>query len=153
MTVSDAALLTVRIASVAVVINCLEVLATHRVYNSSGIYSWDLIKTGYAFSTRGRVSRILDCICAYPNFFFLIATLLPVAFVLATNLFPHWRPALLTWVVFGWLFFVLRLQYGLDGSDQMLTIVLICMWIFYLIPGQMVRVATITFVGLQLILS
>ena len=148
-----AALLTVRMASVAVVINCVEILFGHSEFGSRGIYSWDVIRTGYRFSTSGWLSRVLDRVYRYPRFLFVVAGLLLAATGLGVDLWPQWRGSLLTCVLLGWLLVQFRLQYGLDGSDQMLTIVLGSMWIYYLTPEAAVRAAAMGFVALQLILS
>lgn len=148
-----AALLTLRLASLAVIINCLEILASRADYGSRGIYCWEVISTAAPWTARGWRARLLDPILGHPGFLVMVAALMLAALILAADLWPGHRFALITAVLLGWLLVHLRLQYGLDGSDQMLTIVLAGMWVYHATTQPPVRATAMGFIAFQLILS
>jgi hypothetical protein len=154
LTLDSAASLMLRVCTVSIVISCAEIIYAHRDYTGSGLQNWEIIRTIYPWDTEGTFARVLDAILRYPRFIWLVSLLLLVAIGLATlKLGEHATIYLLTIVIIIWFLIQLRLRFGLDGADQMASIILIALWLYYLSDDVRLRTASIVFVALQLILS
>lgn len=146
--------LMLRLSLATVVISCAEILYGREDYTDKGLLNWEVIRTIYPWYPDKPFSKVLDRLLRYPRFLWLVSLLLLIAVILtALTMSEHWTEWLLTGVVILWLLIQLRLRFGLDGADQMSTIVLIALWLCYLTNDKYLRRAALTFIALQLILS
>lgn len=149
-----AADLMLRLSLVTIMISCAEIVYAREDYNESGLLNWEIIRSIYPWYPTGSFSKTLNSLLRYPRFIWLVSLLLLIAIVLsASRPSEHSTLYLLTTVVILWFLIQLRLRFGLDGADQMASIVLIALWFYYLTNDTRLRSTAITFIALQLILS
>lgn len=148
--VADAA---ASLAAVAVVIDCLEVLANRREYAPGGIYNHEVLRTSHAWMLEGAPAAVLGTLFRYPNYLGLVAVQLLAAVLLLSHVHPALAPALITLVLLCRLLSHLRNQFGLDGSDQMLVVVFGGLAVFHAVPEPVAKAAALAFIALQSLLS
>lgn len=148
--VADAA---ASLACVAVVIDSLEVVANRREYAADGIYNHEVLRTSYAWMLEGVPAALLGSLFRYPNYLGLVGVQLLAAVLLLSHLLPALAPALVILLLCCRLLSHLRNQYGLDGSDQMLVVVLGGLAVFHVVPEPLAKAGALGFIALQSLLS
>lgn len=148
--------LTALIIGVGVLVSCLELLAGHRAYLPNGMFGWSLVRRRRIFASRPGLARLLVPLFDLPGVLVLlglrvlaamsmiagvvaVGSLLtaPVLVLLATSLLVN-----------------LRHPYGMDGSDQMSSLVVVVLGVHVAVPdNDLVAIAGLWFLALQLSLS
>ena len=153
MNTQTAVLLSARLLSVGAVIEAAEILVTRAEYAKGGIYSWDLLRTDKRWTAIGPASGLVAMLFS-PRFFSLLMVLQAAVaiFVLAVPAGPALPFAIAALLLFRSAGNV-RHKYGLDGSDQMTTIVLISLFLWYAAPGPLAKQVAIWFIAFQSVLA
>jgi hypothetical protein len=134
-------------------IQALEHLVGRRVYAPGGLYDWRVISTNARWMSCGPTGAILGALFEYRVFVGLIAAQLAAAVLLLVGILPGGALAL-TGVLLGvHMLFLLRNQYGLDGSDQMMLMVLWGLFAYRLHPTERMLTIAFAFIAGQLVLS
>lgn len=151
MTLAEAAHLSTILVMIGIVIGDVEFLAQPGQLRGAGFYSWEVLRTTRPWTAVGRTAAIADRVLDAPAVLALFAAQLMAGALAIAGLGPIaiWIGVTLTVN----LVFHLRNTYGLDGSDQMQTIVLASLLLFYLAPTETARAAAICFIGAQAVLS
>jgi hypothetical protein len=165
MIADDATLAAVSTALIAIgsAVSGLEQLAARGQFARAGVYDWDLLRTTHRWTLRGRISRVLDGLFGYPQTLWIFGaqvvlgtvTLAATATTTATA-GAHGRPLLA--VLVGSLLALnllgtLRCQFGLNGADQMRTVVLTGLLLFFASPTRLGQELALAFVAAQSVLS
>jgi hypothetical protein len=151
MTIDLAARWCTILVMIGVAMSCLECLAQPAQLESGGFYSWRVLRTLRAWSIRGPLSSAAEWLLDTPVMLWMFRAQFAAALVAIAGV----RPAA-AWIAIALvvnLLFHLRNQHGLDGSDQMQTIVLASLLILHLAPTETGRFAALCFIGAQSILS
>jgi hypothetical protein len=115
-------LMTAVIAWIGATISTLEWIAARRELEADGLFSWLVIRTRNFAVGSGPLAKGLDWILSSPGFLILLGVrltaiaLLPVAFFSGRGSFT-----VLSVVFLSTLLVNVRLPWGMDASDQMLT--------------------------------
>lgn len=136
---------------IGVAIGCLECLSQPGQLRSSGFYSWEVLRTLRGWTVRGPLANAAGWLFDAPAVLWLFAAQLVAAILAIAGVRP-----IAAWIAIALvvnLLFHLRNQHGLDGSDQMQTIVLASLLILQLAPTHTGRLAALCFIGAQSILS
>jgi hypothetical protein len=139
-----------------VIIGDLEMLFRRREIAPGGFFSWELLRTSRRWTVRGRVAAVADVVFPYPNVVVLIVIQLVAAMLAALaaiEVVPAHDALWIGTVLAISLLLHLRNQYGLDGSDQMRTIVLAGLVLFYVAPTDLARDVALVFIAAQAMLS
>lgn len=139
--------------AVGVAIQAVETLSTYRLYAPGGLYDWKVIATNNKWMLFGRRGRVLSTVFDYRAFMGLMAAQLLAALALIANPAPRLSAAWIAVLLFVHLLFVLRNQYGLDGSDQMMLLVLAALLAYQLYPTATMATIVFGFLAGQLVLS
>jgi len=139
--------------SIGVTILALETLAARRLFSSAGLYAWQILSTTIDWTQTGIRGTVLNALLKYPRFLTLISLQLGAAFMLLSGRFPAFAMALVGVMLATHLLFLLRSQYGLDGSDQMTLLVLAALFVYYLHPTPGMLTIVFGFLTGQLFLS
>lgn len=139
--------------SIGVAILALETLVERRLFSSSGLYAWNILSTDIPWVRSRVVSAVLNALLQVPGFLVLVALQLVAALVLLSGRFPEWALAAITVMLAVHLLFLFRNQYGLDGSDQMMLLVLAALFIYHLHPTSGMLTIVFGFLVGQLFLS
>jgi hypothetical protein len=146
------------IVSIGMVVSGLEQLAEHRQFSRKGIYSWQLLRTLHSWTIQGQIGRVLDAVFEYPQVVWIFALQVVfggAAFVAAIEAaYTHTQRTGMLGILVGGMLVVqllgtLRCQIGLDGADQMRTIVLAGVLIFVTAPAPLVQMAVLWFIAAQ----
>jgi hypothetical protein len=144
---------TASVASMGVVIDCLEVLVNRREYAPGGIYNHEVLRTSHRWMLQGPSAAVLDGLFRYPNYLGLVGVQLAAALLLFTQLSPALAPALIALILGCRLLTHLRNQFGLDGSDQMLVMVFGGLMFFHVMPEPAAKAVALGFIAAQSLLS
>ena len=147
------------IAGVGILVDSAEVLVTRRALDVHGLSSWNVLGTGRAYLVSGPAARPLGLLFRYPAVLALplIQVIAGLALVAAPVLPVEQQRstialAALTAAVARMLFYM-RQQLGLDGADQMFTIVLLSCGFGAVLGDTVAGYAAVSYAGLQLLLS
>ncbi len=116
--------LTELLISIGVAIQAAETLTSYRLYAPGGLYDWSVLATNNKWMLFGNVGRTLSVLFDYRAFMPLVAIQLCAAIVSVSGLLPHLALLWISILLGVHMLLLLRNQYGLDGSDQMMQIVL-----------------------------
>ena len=139
--------------SIGVAVLALETLAERRLFSSAGLYAWNVLSTNIWWTQRGVGRAALNALLRYPGFLILISLQLAAALMLLSGLFPGWAVAAVAVMLAVHLLFLFRNQYGLDGSDQMMLLVLAALFMYQLHPTSGMLTIVFGFLTGQLIVS
>ncbi len=148
--------------SIGMVIQAVESLVERKLFSLDGLYDWTIISTNYRWMTFGPVAAVLNRIFLYRPFVAMICLQLAAALTAllvtllnpAPGVVPNWLQALVAGLLLvTHMLFVLRNQYGLDGSDQMMLLVLAGQFAYRLHPTPNMLIIAFGFIAAQLILS
>lgn len=121
----EAVLLTMqRLVAIAVLLDALETLSRREDYGPRGVFHSDLVRVHERWAGTGVASWLLRRIMATDTFLMTIAGQALAAVVLLLDLGALPTAAGLLLALCGRLIVNLRTTYGMDGSDQMVVIVL-----------------------------
>lgn len=151
MTLDETARLTTIIVMIGVALGDVEVLASPAQLQRAGFYSWDVMKTIRGWTAEGALAGAAERILDAPLILWLLGAQLISAGVAISGVGPA-----TPWIAVAFgvnLVIHLRNRYGLDGSDQMQTIVLAALLLYNVSPSHTGRVAAICFIAAQSILS
>ncbi len=135
-------------------ISTIEKLADFRSYSFQGVFSWQVNRTISKGYFQGPSSRFLSLLMDYPNFL-VVQILLVIVCGLLLFPFDHMvRLVLLSILVIGLLIDNFRASFGNDGSDQLFSILIICLFISELfIDHSAIQKAIFIFLAAQSCLS
>ena len=135
---------------VAVGLGAVELLASRSVLRGNGFYSWD-IWPGHPWVLRGRLGKPADTLFNPSGMTIVFAAQADRS---STSDRPgRPRGAGIGVALFGNLLLHVRNTYGLDGSDQMQTIVLSALLLYHVAPYGAGRVIALGFIAAQSMLS
>jgi hypothetical protein len=136
---------------IGVAIGCLEILSQPAQLRPAGFYSWDVLRTLRGWTVRGPFAGIAGWLFDTPVVLGLFGLQLVAAILAILGVGPTAAWIAIALVVN--LLFHLRNQHGLDGSDQMQTIVLASLLVLQLSPTPTGQLAALGFIGAQSVLS
>lgn len=147
-----AAQLVASIAAVGVVINALELLVDRK--DLLTFHDWNVLRTKYRALSR-RSPGPLESSVSSGNVFRIVIALQAFAAICLVIFFHSgpWAIGLCGYVLGVRLLLGLRLSYGLDGSDQMHTIVWSGLLVFLASPSASIKDLALAFIAAQLLLS
>lgn len=139
------------LAAIGVLISTLELTATRSLFAVHGLLSWQVMQTHFAWTTRLPLARVLSTIFTGRGFTTLLAVR---AFAAAALLLPYrmdiTSAVATAAVVSTGLLLCLRSPYGLDGSDQMLTVIMAALFCYEIAPERgLLRVVALWFIAAQ----
>ena len=136
-----------------VIVADVEQLAEPEQLRPSGLYSWAVLRTARPWTVAGPLARPLESILEVPGVLVLLGLRVGLAVLtLATWGTPVGEAALAGVLAAGLLVHVRNL-YGMDGSDQMQSIVLTALVVYGLAPTATGRALAFGFIAAQSILS
>lgn len=145
--------LTQILISIAVAIQALETLAARRLFASAGLYDWDVLSTNARWTKTGVAGAALNAVLHCPVFLVFTSLQLVASLVLLSGQLPEWSLTAVAVMLAVHMLFLLRNQYGVDGSDQMMLLVLAALFAYHLHPTGVMLTITFGFVVAQLMLS
>jgi hypothetical protein len=134
------------------VLAATELLSLRRQISAAGHFSWANDRTRFRAALSNGTIALLDAVCDYPRFLYLLSLQALCGVFLVFSGSPTVRLCLLLVVLCVHLLTMIRSPWT-DGSDQMLTIVLLSLVCFYITPDPMLRKAALWFLALQAILA
>jgi hypothetical protein len=141
------------LACVAVVIQALQVLVERKQYGTSGIYSYAVLKKSFSWMTQGWKGSVLNRLCESPTYLLFIALQLTAAVLVISHLFPFFSGCFILMILLVHLLSCLRHKGGLDGAQQMQTIIFASLLLFYLSSDPLAKTDCLLFIGLQVLLA
>lgn len=155
MSVEMLARLSVLLVLAGIAIGDLEVLTHPAMVRPAGFYSWDVLRTSRRWTMRDtRLVRTLDVMFGYPGVVVLYVLQLAMSVVAAIVVgHTRWVVVALAVVLATNLLLHMRQQYGMDGSDQMQTVVLAALVLFYCSPSREGQELCLLFIAAQALLS
>jgi hypothetical protein len=154
----DPAYITVATVLVAIgmTVSGLEQLAERRQFSHVGAYSWPVLRTLNSWTLAGRGSVVFDRLFEYPQTLaiFALQVVLGVATGVAALTIGVEAGRFVLALLVGCLLAshlagILRCQIGLDGADQMRTLVLAGLFVFLTAPGPWLQAAALWFIAAQ----
>jgi hypothetical protein len=142
------------IASIAVVIDAIEIIIERHQYSSRGIFNFEVLRTDKTWMLNKRLNPIFRILFDYPNFIFLISIQLVTAVLIVSHIFTNLSVYFVLIILSIHLLTHIRNRYGMNGSDQLQVIIFASLLIFYLNPDDiLVQKFSIYFIGFQSLLS
>ena len=148
----ECASVVLKLVSFGTVIASTELLSLRREWSEQGLYCWQVTRTRFPTALRNRGIVILDALCGYRQYMGFVTLQLICGLLLLSGIFPEYKLFLLSSILFAHLLTMVQ-QHGTDGADQMQTILLICLVLFYATPDPIVKKAAIWFIGAQIVLA
>jgi hypothetical protein len=148
--------LTALIIGVGALVSTLELLASHRAYLPQGMFSWNLVRRRRMVSSRRWLQRGLAPLFDLPGVLFLLGLRLAAAGGIVVGVVAFGTlPAVPVLLLLATTLLVnLRHPYGMDGADQMSSIVVVVLALHVATPkNQFVAQEGLWFLALQLSLS
>lgn len=151
MSLALAAQLTNALVMVAVVVGALELLLSPAALRRDGFYSWDVLRTGHTSALSGRLAAPTARLFDQRGMACVFATQIAAAILAIAQVGPValWIAVALA----GNLALHVRNTYGLDGSDQMQTVVLAGLLMFHAAQDDTGRQIALGFIAGQALLS
>jgi hypothetical protein len=137
------------IASIAVIIDAIEIIIERNHYSSDGIFNFEVLRSYKRWMTNGKVVSIYNIILNYPNYIFLVFIQLIVAILVISHLFTNLSLFFIMIILLIHLLSHLRNQYGVDGSDQIQVIIFASLLAFYATSDPIVQKFSIFFLCFQ----
>jgi hypothetical protein len=142
-----------RIAAVGVVVSSLEWLARPEQLRDESAFGWEGLSTRTAWTSTGPVGAVLGALFRYPAVLAVCAVRLAAAVVLLAPVGPTARVGSVAAITALALLLRLRTPVGLDGSDQMSTIVFVTVALAHLAPSARGVELCLWFLALQACLA
>jgi hypothetical protein len=147
------------IVGVGILVDSAEVLTNRRALDVRGLFNWNVLGVGRAYLVTGPLARPLGQLFQFPSVLVLPWIQVAAALGLFAAPFLPVEPqrlmialAALTAATARMLFYM-RQQLGLDGADQMFTIVLLSCGLGAVLGDSVAGYAAASYAGLQLLLS
>jgi len=141
------------IAAVGTMISDAEMVVRRRALAPGGVFDWELVRTSRPWTAGGPLSRPITRAIGYYGSLSIAGLQFGCAAVLVANVDPSLTAPLLGAMLASHLLLHFRYQLGLDGADQMRSVVLAGLLVFYAAPGQLASRAGLIFIAAQAILS
>jgi hypothetical protein len=139
------------IACVGIIVSSAEWMALLPEFNDRGIFSWKVNSIRF-HTTPVAVQKVLDTLMS-PLVFNLVLVLRAASALLHLCAPLKLTLLLLTVLVVTHALIHLRCRYGLEGSDQMLFLILLSLWINSVFADERVSTLTVVFLAAQSALS
>jgi hypothetical protein len=142
------------IASIAVILDSIEIIIERHQYSSRGVFNFEVLGTYKKWMLSKKVKPILDTLFKYPNFIFLVSIQLVSAILILSHLFVNFSILFVTVILVIHLLSHVRNHYGMNGSDQLQVIIFISLFVYYIFPfDPIVQKFSIFFLCFQSLLS
>jgi hypothetical protein len=145
------------IASIAVIIDAIEIVVERRQYSSSGIYNLEVLRTYKKWMMYRWIAPIYNILFDYPNYVFLVIIQLLVAILMISHLFTNLSLFFVIIILVVHILSHLRNRYGMNGSDQLQIIIFASLSTFYITSATngdpILLKSSIFFLALQTIIS
>jgi hypothetical protein len=129
-----------RLASIGVAVSSLELLRYSRPLRPEGIMSWEVARLRHRLFVTPRLENFLNGIFSYGPTLGLIALRLLAAIVLLTGAAHGSFAALLAALIaLSGIAFSLRCPFGLDGADQLYTLIFSGLALARIVEGEMAQ--------------
>ncbi len=143
-----------QVAAVGVIVSCLEWLAQPAKLRDDALLGWATQRNRAAWLVRARYGRLLDALFAFSG----AIALHVLRLACAVTLVAPWtdgplRVACVLTLAGLALALRFRLPIGLDGSDQMLSIVLVTVALAHVVDSETGRVLCLAFLACQACLA
>ena len=143
-----------RLVAVAVLLDALEILSRREDYGPKGVFHSDLVRTHERWGGPGVADWVLRRAMATDTFLLTVGAQVLAALVLLLNPGAALTAIGLMVALAGRLIMNLRTTYGMDGSDQMVVIVLASLTIAsFRVWDEGVAVVCVIFVAAQVMIS
>jgi hypothetical protein len=158
-TVSGTAFVVGAIASIAVLIDCLEMFQRRSAYSDRGLFDYEVLRTGRRLMLIGPLSKPLLGLFRYPNVLLLGCVQILAALFLIVEAWPGTPKYLPACAVAAGMILVarallyMRNQLGHDGSDQMLLVVFMGLTVAQGAPDPTGRAIGLYYIAAQSVLS
>ena len=142
-------------ASIGAIVMACELISIRNEFRNDGVFNWEIMQVDFIPYPKKIYAHIINYIMAPVNFSYVIL-LKGVAAIFLLLFLSNWIISLICigLICFTTLLYHLRAPYGLDGSDQMLLIVFISLFLYTLfVDYPLIRYSSIFFVALQSCLS
>jgi hypothetical protein len=136
---------------IAVVVGAAELLVSPAALKNDGFYSWDVLRTQHAWAVRGWLAAPAARLFGHPGVSLVLGAQIVAAVLAMARLGPVFL--WITVALAGNLAMHLRNTYGLDGSDQMQTVVLSGLLLFHAAADDTGRKIALGFIAAQAMLS
>jgi hypothetical protein len=141
------------LACVAVVIEALQVLVESKQYGASGIYSYAVLKKSSSWISQGWQGSVLNRLCESPTYLLFVALQLTATVLVVSHLFPSLSGFFILVILLVHLLSCFRHRSGLDGAQQMQTIIFASLLLFSVSSDPLAKAGCLWFIGLQALLS
>jgi hypothetical protein len=138
---------------VAVVLQALQVLVESKQYGASGIYSYAVLRKPFSWMSKGWQGFVLNRLCESPSYLLFIALQMIAAVLVIFHLFPSLLGCFILMILLVHLLSCLRHKAGLDGAQQMQTIIFASLLLFYMSSDPLAKTDCLLFIGLQVLLA
>lgn len=159
MNVVDAARIMTFVVGIGALIDGFETLAIRGAYSTTGVYSFAVLRTGRPGVNHGALARPLTWLFGYPHVLAISGIQIGSAALLVGLAIadpPGYRVAAVLCcgsLLLSRLLIHYRNVFGLDGSDQMMVVVLTSAFIALLAGNTVIGVIALGYAAGQLILS
>lgn len=136
------------LALIGVVLDCVESLATRRLYADDGIFSWAVNR-----AESGDRPSALHEFLSRCDFSYLVAVEMVLAFIaiLLGNGYSAWP---ITGIILIRIALIARNGYhGTEGADHMLMLVLVAIVLYFIAPGYLAKESVLWFLCAQTLLA
>jgi hypothetical protein len=141
------------LAAITALLNFSETFFASANYKPGSIYDWNVLRTNLRVTTTGVLSKVGDALFRYEMFLALVLLQGLSAIVLLLNIGGSYTLFFLVLLTICFVLYNVRNSFGQDGSDQMLTIVLICLCLAHAASSTLIKQMAIWFVCAQSLLS
>lgn len=130
-----------------------ETFFMRREWSDGGLYNWPVARTTIPVALKSRMMPLIDAIYGYPQYIVLqIVVQLFCAIALLTGLWPDRQAELLSALFCMHLLIMLR-RHGIDGADQMQSILLGGLVCYFSTPNPLVKKCALWFIAAQAVLA
>jgi len=142
------------IASIAVIIDCIEVLIERYQYTSRGIFSLEIIRMYKKWMLNRYLDLFFNFLFGYPNYILLIILQLVIGVLVISQIFINISMFLILFIFIILLLSHIRNHLVMSVSDQLQVIIFAVLLVFYLSPfNPIVQKTAIFFICFQSLLS
>lgn len=146
--------LTLVLVLIRVILNCAETLFCSREYAPAGLFAWPARQLRYRWTAAGPLSGVLNAGLQHPRYLFLVMLQLGCALALLLPMTQALAMPLLVVVVAVELLSPIRNgAFGMEGSDQMLLVLLVAVTLSQATADPLARAAVVWFIALQALLA
>ena len=125
----------------------LEDLSNTKAYSNNGLFSWEILSSRKFFN-----NHFFKFLFSKTNWMILQALVVLCLFLIIFSVIPN-KSILLFCISSYLVLFFRRNVFGFDGSDQVLQIIFISLFFFYLFPGLKFQKFFLHFISLQILIA